>query len=531
MKLNCAWRVWLVPAALLIASCAKREPLPPAPQTVRISQRNEPTDLDPATASLPDEFFIIRALSEGLLVPNPDGGEPLPAAAERYEVSADGLTYTFHLRKGALWSNGDPVVAEDFVASFRRVLTPATGAPKAHLVYAVKNARAFVTGALTDFHAVGIQAEDPQTLAITLAVPNANFPRYVASGPWIPVNPRIVAEQGRAWTQPEHYVGNGPFTLAEWRPQQQIVVRRNPKYWNAAHVRTDELRFVRFDNNDTEERAYRARQIDVTMTIPQTKIASYARDHPAEFHRAPLAETRFFAFNTTRRPLTDERVRRALSLAIDRDRLVRDVLLGGQTPANRFLSPALLRSNRTAGADRSDQSFNPDEARRLLAEAGFSNGRGFPALELAGWDHNPVLEATQQMWRRELGIEVQIVIQEAKVHLAALNSGNYDIAFVTNLLDVPDPVAALGDFTRAAPNNFPHWRSAEYDERLNRAAAESDRAKADADLKAAENLLLDSAAIAPVYFNAQNWLMAPNVRGWEQDALWSRRYNDLRFDR
>lgn len=534
---------------ILCVGCSKHPRSGEPDQVLRISQRNEPADLDPATASLPDEFFIIRALSEGLLTPNPNGGAPLPAAADRFEVSPDRLTYTFHLRP-AQWSNGEPVTATDFFDSYRRVLTPATAAPKAHLFYAIKNARAFVSGAITDFSAVGIHAVDRHTLVITLAEPVADFPLYVASGAWIPVNPRVVARHDRAWTKPGNFVGNGPFTLAEWRPQQRIVVRKNPRYHDAAAVRLQEIQFIRFDNQDTEERAFRAGQLDVTMAVPQAKLDGYAREHPDELHHAPLAETRFIAFNTTRPPLQDQRVRLALSLAIDREKIVARVLHGGQLPAERFLSPALLQRGRSDNSPTSAQAgkeharssgaevvtdpanrhaFDAAAARELMAQAGFPNGKGFPRLEFSGWDRNPALEAIQQMWRQELGIDTELVVREAKVHLAALNAGNYDLAFVTNLLDVRDPVAALADFTTGAPNNFPHWRSPAFDQLVTAATttpAEQQRAR----VVAAERLLLAAAPVAPVYFNTQNWLMSDRVHGWEQDALWSRRYNDLWLD-
>jgi oligopeptide transport system substrate-binding protein len=497
-------------------------------QTLRISQRNEPADLDPATASLPDEFFVIRALSEGLLVPNPAGGAPLPAAAERFEVSPDGLTYTFYLRSDAHWSNGEPVIAADFVSSFQRVLTPSIAAPKAHLFFAVKNARAFASGAITDFDAVGIRAADARTVVVTLAKPMTQFPLYVASGAWIPVNPRAVTQHGRNWTQPEHYVGNGPFTLVEWRPQQRIVVTKNARYRDAGHVRLDRIEFIRFDSEDTEDRAFRAGQVDVTMSVPKSKIEAYAHERPADLHRAPLAETRFLSFNTMRSPLDDPRVRRSLALAIDRRKIVERVLHGGQQPATRFLSPALGLTDSPPKDATLD--YRPDEARQLLAAAGFPGGKGFPRLELTGWSTSPVLEAIQEMWRQELGIDVAVAVHEAKIHLAALQAGTYDIAFVTTILDVADPIAVLSDFTTAAPNNFPHWHSAEYDRLLNTAAAQRDWHDAALTTVSAETLLLRAAAIAPIYFNAQNWLMSPRVRGWQQDPLWTRCYHDISLD-
>ncbi len=519
-------------AAFALPACTQRERTTsstPA-DVLRISQRNEPADLDPATASLPDEFFIIRALGEGLLVPSPDGGSPAPALAERHDVSADGLVYTFHLRADLRWSNNEPLTAADLVASFQRTLAPATAAPKAHLFFAVKNARAFATGELADFTQVGFSAPDARTVVITLAQPTPHFLRYVASGTWIPINPRVVAAHGRAWTDPAHHVGNGPFVLAEWRPQQHIAVKKNPLYRDTARVRLSEIRFIRFDNGDAEERAFRAGQIDVTMAVPTAKLAAYARERPAELHRAPLAETRFLTFNTRRPPLDDPRVRRALAQAIDRPAIVDRVLLGGQEPAQRFLGPA-LRGN-TAVPLSSEFRHQPEEARQLLTAAGFPNGKNFPRLELTAWSPSqlPVLEAVQAMWRQSLGIEVALSIQEAKVHLAALATGAYDIAFVTTILDVADPIAVLRDFTRDAPNNFPHWHSDAFD-RLVAEAAHQPSESAQAPLLArAETLLLDAAPVAPLYFNTQNWLMAPRVRGWQQDALWNRTYDHLTLD-
>jgi oligopeptide transport system substrate-binding protein len=514
----------------LLAGCAKSAP-PAAGSTqiLRISQRNEPADLDPATASLPDELFIIRALSEGLVVPAPDLAPPQPAAAESWAISADGLVYTFHLRGHAQWSNRAPVTAEDFVASYRRALDPATAAPKAPLFFMVKNARAYATGQLADFSAVGFHAAGPLTLVVTLEHPMPRFLYYVASGPWIPVNPRVVARAGRLWTRPGSFVGNGAFTLVEWRPHQRIVVRKNPAYHGAARIRLDEIRFIAFDNGDAEERAFRAGQLDVTMAIPFTKLETYHRDRPDEANRAPLAETRYLAFNTTRAPLSDVRVRRALSLAVDRPRLVEKVLHGGQEPAYRLV-PAELRSPADHDLRLAGVGADPATARELLAAAGFPGGRGFPRLELSSWAGTAVCEAIQAMWKKELGIEVTLLSREAKVHLAALREGNYDIGFITAIPDVPDAANLLGDFTTDSPGNYPQWSDARYDLLITGTEHLSDHTRQAARLHEAEVRLLGECPLAPLYFNTTNWLMRSNVQGWHQDALWTRFYQDVYLD-
>jgi oligopeptide transport system substrate-binding protein len=476
-------------------------------------------------------LFIIRALSEGLVTPAPDNAPPEAAAAENWEVSPDGLTYTFHLRSTAQWSNGAPVTADDFVASYRRVLTPGTAAPKAPLFFMVKNARAFATGELHDFSAVGIRAPSPLTLVVTLERPMPQFLRYVASGPWIPVNPRVVTSLGRHWTRPGNFVGNGAFTLEEWRPHQRIVVRKNPAYHAADRIHLDEIQFIAFDSGDTEERAFRAGQLDITMAVPFTKLETYWTERPDEAHRAPLAETRYLTFNTTRPPLNDVRVRRALSLALDRTRLAEKVVRAGQEPAFRLIPPVLR------GADDRDTHLaggiedNVATARALLAEAGFPNGRGFPSLELSGWPVGPpVMEAIQEMWKKELGIDVKLLTREARVHVAALRAGLYDIGFITAIPDVPDAANLLADFTTGSTGNYPHWSDARYDDLMAAAANTPEAAQQAARLRDAEARLLEECPVAPLYFNTTNWLMRANVQGWHQDAFWTRFYQDVYLD-
>ena len=521
--------------AALQSACSKSEKSaatsPTTPQILRISQRNEPSDLDPATATLPDEFFILRALSEGLLIPDPAGGAPLPATAASYDVSADGLTYTFHLRPEAVWSDGSPVTAADFLATYRRILTPATAAPKAHLFYAVKNARAFFAGSVTDFSTVGFVAPTPLTLVITLAQPTPRFPYYVASGPWLPVNSRAIAQHGRTWTQPGHFVGNGPFILTEWRQQQRIIVRKNLRYRAAATVHLDEIQFIRLDSGDTEERAYRAGQVDVTMSVPFTKIEPYQRDRPAEFHRAPLAETRYLSFNTQRTPLNDARVRRALALAIDRKKIVERITRGGQTPSEQF-SPVPIDSPIPLEPSIWAPRLDPLLAARFLAEAGFPGGKNFPRFEVTAWSPSQVavLEALQAMWREHLGLDVTIGIREAKVHLSSLAAGTYDIAFVTTLIDVADATAVLAEFTTGAPGNYPHWSDADYDARLARLTATRDPGTRATLQAQADDHLLREAVVAPLYVNTRTWLMSPRVHGWSEDAFWTREYRGVRMD-
>jgi oligopeptide transport system substrate-binding protein len=508
-----------------VAGCAPR-PSAPDPSVLRLSQRNEPGDLDPARASLPDDFFIIRALGEGLVTPSAAGTAPQPAAASSWEISADGQVYTFHLRPGATWSNGEPVTAGDFVESYHRALTPATAAPKVALFFLVRGAEDFYRGRVADFSQVGFKAPDDHTLIVTLSHPAAQFLAYAASGPWIPVNPRVVTRHGRAWTRPEHHVGNGAFTLAEWRPNQRIVVQKRVDYWDAASIGLKGIHFLAFDNGDAEDRAFRAGQIDVTMAVPYSKLATYAAEQPSRLQHSPLHETRYLTFNTTRPPLNDIRVRRALALALDRSALVNQVLQGGLTVATHYVPTGLGGFAPTA-----QLAEDADEARRLLASAGFAGGAGFPRLEITGWTQTTVLEAIQAMWKKQLGLEVRIAVREARVHLAALQQGDYDIGFMTAIPDVADPADLLKELHSAAPANLPHWRDESFDRLL--AAAELVATPADrlARLADAEARLVAECPVVPLYFNARNYLLNPAVQGWREDAMWMRYYKGVSLRR
>jgi len=518
---------------LLAAGCPaaheKGKNMPPPPNSngrlqglvLRISQRNEPGDLDPATSSLPDEFFIIRALGEGLVAPDPAGGPPTPAAAESWEISADGLAYTFHLRH-AFWSDGTPVTAADFVESYRRVLNPATASPKASLFLMVSGAKGFLDGSSTDFSSVGIRALDSKTLEIRLLHPMPGFLDYAASGPWIPVNPSVVRRHGQGWTRPGRHVGNGPYVLEEWQPHRSIVLRRRADYWDAEHVSVDCLQFSAFDNSEAEERAFRAGQVDVTMALPPQKISVYRERNPGMLRQSALLETRYLSFNTRRTPLDDPRVRQALGLSIDREELCSRVLIGGQVPAARFLHPSL-----SGIPSQQKPLLDVGTARRLLAEAGFPGGKGFPVLELSGWSSLPVLEAIQAMWLTNLGIETKISVRDAKVHVGALTQGRYDVAMIVAIPDVNDPLNILEEFKGDAPGNYPHWNDTEYGSLVSRLELSTTSSERSRWVEASETRLLEESPVSPLYFNTRSYLVRPRVQGWTEDGLWNRFYKNI----
>ena len=480
-------------------------------------------DVDPHLAVNISEMDIVSALFEGLVSEDPVDLHPVPAVAERWDVSADQLTYTFHLRAGVRWSNGTPVTAEDFISSWRRVLTPSLAAPNASLLYVLQGAEAFAKGAEKDFRAVGAKALDPQTVQVTLAQPTPYFLSLLSHPAWLPVPVAViaasgpVAERGNPWTRPGKLVGNGPFQLQSWEPNQRLAVVKSPTYWDAATVRLNAIHFHPIDSLDAEERAFRAGQLHVTYALPFSKVEAYRRDAPQLLRVDPYLNTYFLRFNIKSPFLNEPRVRRALALGIDRAAIVGKVLRGGQLPAEAFTPPG------TAGYTPAARlPTDLAEARRLLADAGYPGGKGLPTFEIllgSSENHRLTAEAIQEMWRRDLGVQARLVSQEFKSVLAQRRTGNYQILFSDWVGDYLDPNTFLDVWRSDSGNNYTGWASPAYDSLLRSASLTSDPPARLAFFQQAEKLLLEAAPFAPLYYNSHIFLLQPAVKGWHPTLL------------
>jgi len=484
---------------------------------------SEVSDLDPQLVTGVAEHYVLSALFEGLVTEDPRDLHPVAGVAGSWDVSPDGLVYVFHLRPEARWSNGEPVTAGDFLASFRRLLTPSLGADNAAQFYVVRNAEAYHQGRLTDFSQVGFAALDGRTLRITLAHPAPYLLSLLAQTAALPV-PLPTLERygpadhrGNGWTRPGRLVGNGPFVLAQWRPNQAIVVEKSPAYWDSARVRLHAIRFYPIDSLDAEERAFRAGQLHVTYTLPAGRVDAYRRDASPFLRIDPYFNTYFFRLNTRRPPLDRPGVRRALALAVDRAAIARRILRGGQQPALSLTPPALADYTPPAGPP-----TEYAEARRLLAEAGYPDGRGLPTIELLynnSENHRLVAEAVQEMWRRELGVNVRLLNQELKTVLAERRSGEYQVLLSDWVGDYLDASTFLDVWRGAGGNNHTGWSSADYDALLAAAARTAAPAGRAGLLQRAETLLLDAAPVIPLYFNTHVFLLRPSVHGWYPNVL------------
>lgn len=492
-------------------------------QILHLSIGAEPEGLDPHLITSVSASDVLRALLEGLVGHHPRDLTPVPAAADSWEVSDDGRVYTFHLREEGRWSNGDPVRAEDFLFSYRRMLTPALGSQYAYMLWVVENARAFNTGEITDFSLVGFKAPDELTLEITLTHPTPYFLSLITHSSWHPVHPATVLAHGRIdqphtrWTRAGNFVGNGPFVMTEWRTHRHIAARPNPHYWDRENIRLNEARFHPIASPDTEDRAFRSGQLHVTKNAPPERITAYLRDQPEIVQSYPYLGVYYFRFNTEREGLRDPRVRRALSLAIDRESLVRNVLQGHVDPAFFFTPP------NTAGyTSEARTGFDPEKARALLAEAGFAGGEGFPRFELlfnTQETHRRVAEALQQMWRQHLNVHIGLVNQEWQVYLASVRGGDYDIARAAWIGDYLDPNTFLDMWVTDGGNNSTGWSHPEYDALIEAAARTLDPMERFSVFQRAEAILMEELPVTPVYHYRTSYLMRPSVRGWYPNVL------------
>ena len=494
-----------------------------------IGNGTEPQNLDPQTVKGVTENKIITAIMEGLIAYHPtDQALPEPGLAEKWEPNADSSEWTFTIRENAQWSNGDPVKASDFVFSYQRMLSPDFAADYADQLYIMVGAEDYKKGTLTDFSQVGVKALDDRTLRITLVGPTPYFLSILTHYSWFPVHPPTILKFGKIddrvslWTRPENYVGTGPFKLKEWKVNQVISVERNPKYWDAAKVLLNGIEFYPIEDQNTEERAFRAGQLHQTNEVPLDKIPGYRRDNARLIRLDPYLGTYFYRFNVTVPALKDVRIRQALNLTIDRESIVENITRGGQTPATGFTPPG-LGNYQTPDLI----SYDPDKARQLLAQAGFPDGKNFPKLEVlinTSESHKVIAEAIQQMWKEELGIEVSIRNEEWKVYLDSQTNLKYQISRSGWIGDYMDPITFLSLWTTGNGNNNTGWSNPEFDALIAQAQREGEAAKRFDLLQKAETIFLNDPPVGLIYWYTRIYLQSPHVKNWKPLLLDNHNY-------
>jgi oligopeptide transport system substrate-binding protein len=490
---------------------------------------SEPRTLDPQEAQGVTEHHIIMSMIEGLVAPSiDDQSKVVPGMADHWEHNEDYSSWTFHIGTDRKWSNGEPVKAGDFVFSYKRMLTPSFGAQYAENLFILKGAEDYYSGKITDFAQVGVKALDDHTLRIDLVGPTPYLLSLVQHDSWLPVCPTAILKFGAIdtrdsrWTRAENYVGNGPFKMKSWYPNDVIEVVRNPLYWDAANVKLNGINFYSIENSNTEERAFRAGQLHKTGQVPLDKVPSYRRTHPELIRVDPYEGVYFYRINVARKPLDNPKVRLALNLAVDREAIVKNILREDQKPATGYTPPGMGNYQPLNMI-----SYDPARARQLLAEAGYPNGKGFPKFTIhfnTLESHRAIAEAIQQMWKEELNIVVTLENQEWKVYLDTQNNKNYDLSRSAWIGDFMDPVTFLSMWTTGNGNNNTNWGSPKFDALIEQAARTGDPTVRFKILQDAENIFLTELPIVLVYWYTDTYLIRPSVQNWNPLVLGNHNY-------
>ncbi|GAB5413591.1 MAG: ABC transporter substrate-binding protein [Congregibacter sp.] len=470
------------------------------------------------------ENHLIRALFEGLAVKNPYTLEPEPGVAESWEFSDDGRVITFHINPTARWSNGDPVTAEDYVWSWMRALHPEMGNLYAYMLFPIHNAEAFFKREVDSFDEVGVKAPDPHTLEVTLTEPTPYFIQLMDHYSTFAVHRPTIEKHGKftdrftKWTRVENIVSNGPFVLEEWKLNRRITMRKNETYWDAGGVRLNKVVFYPTENLVSEERGFRAGQLHYTQYAPLDKIPVYQAMENSPYVQAPYLGTYFYLVNIRRPPVDDARVRRALSMALDRETLSRTVMQQSVVPAYSITPPGTLGYQPPKTF-----SHDPEGARALLAEAGYPNGENWPGIEITYntlESHRKVAVAVQQMWKDALNIDVTIANQEWKVYLDAVSSMNFDVARRGWIGDYVDPNNFLDLYLTDGGNNNTGYSNPVYDDLIARQAPQAKtREERFAAFYKAEKMLMEEMPIIPIYTYTSQHLIHPSVCGLPSNLM------------
>lgn len=494
--------------------------LPPAPHALRLDQ-NEPQTLDPALAGDFVSITVIDQLFTGLVERTPEM-DIVPAMARSWEVAEGGCKYTFRLRPDARWSDGTPVTADDFADAWKRVLTPATGSPTATLLYDIKGARALHRGETTDPNRVGVKATDPVTLVVELEGPTSYFPHLLAHPVCYPVPRHVVAAHGPAWTSIDTIVTNGPFRLESWQPGQGMTLVRNPDYRGRRTGNVERVELTFFSRwsvgLDTYPGLadYEADRLDrlVLANLPPAEREQVRQWHAGEYLSGPWLVTSLVRFDVRRPPFDDVRVRQALAHAADREGIADVTARGFVFPATGgFVPPGMAGHSEGIGL-----RYDPDRARQLLAEAGYPDGRGFPAVEmlLTSPNNAPASEALAAQWRENLGI----AITPRMIGFAALQermaADPPQVLLEGWLADYPDP----DGFLRVGLHHYPTgWHDDTYEHLIGTARRATDQSERMKLYTQADQTLMEAAVILPVFYSRFHLLVKPWVKRFPTSAV------------
>lgn len=486
---------------------------------------SEPATIDPAKNSAADAATLINHAFEGLMKLDKDGKTIVEGQAAKYEVNDDQTVYTFTLRDDAKWSDDKAVTAEDFVYAWQRLVNPDTGADYNYMIDMVLNANDIMEGKKKP-EELGIKAIDEKTVEVTLEKQTPYFLEVCAFPATFPVRKDIVEANGETWsTDPETYVGNGPYKLQSWEHQSKMTYVQNEKYYGVEDLGPDTINFVLMEDQNTILSAFKNGEILMGDDLPSEEIDAM-KDNGLVVESQ--LGTYYLSINTQKDVLNNEKVREALSLAIDRNYIVEKVAKGGQIPADTFVPTGLtdadgkteFHENATKWYDVNDYEGNVKKAKELLKEAGYENGKGLPSIELlCNPGHEPIMEAVQNMWKENLGVNSTISSQDWNVFIQTRKDGDFQVARDGWLADYNDPISFIDMWVTGGGNNNAHWSNAEYDKLVKEIKSTTDSAKRYELMHKAEDMLAKESPVVPLYYYTDLYLISDKLEGMYTSPL------------
>ena len=497
----------------------------------------DPETIDPALNNAVDGGNMLLHSFECLLALD-ENGQLVPGQAESWETSEDGLTWTFHLRDGLKWSDGSDLTANDFVYSWKRVCDPMVAAPYAETVLSmVEGYDKAIEG---DLDALQVVAQDDNTLVVTLSNPCSYFGSLAAFATLSPVQEATVTANGDAWeTSAATYISNGPFYVSEWVPGSYIMMTKNPYYWNADAIKLDGIKWNLIEDSNAAYSAYQTGEVLMIKSVPTEEIPSLKDS--ADFHVDPIIGTYYLSLNLERDAFKDARVRKALSLAIDRDYVANTLMQGTYSPADNFMGPGWIdmdgkqfKDNANGGQsyiDVNNYEADLEEAKQLLADAGYPDGEGFPSISYTTNDagyHKVVAEYVQQAWA-QLGIDLKVDIVEWASFTPMRRNGDFDIARNGWVGDYTDPSNMLELFYSTNGNNDGKFNNADFDAAIDLSRTTLDSAERSKALHTAEDILMEETGCIPIAYYNDFWLQSEKITGsWHSpNGFWYFMYADI----
>lgn len=532
------WLVcWVWPLLLGLTGCgpqaAPSEALnlsaAPPPHRLRLPLSGALDTLDPGRTADTLSTELVEQLFVGLTDFDSETLAVTPELATHWEVEDGGRRYRFHLREDARWSDGTPLVAGDLVWALRRNLRADTAAPYAHMLDVLENAAPLRAGESDDLSQLGVEAIDDHTVEFRLVAPTPFFPAMVAVSVYRPLPAKVIEAQGDDWTLPQHIVTSGAYILSQWKRRGQLLLKRNPQYYGADQVAIDEVQYLVVPESSVGLQLYRNEALDLLgaayLALPAESMSDILADPvlAAEYHNPPNLCTYYLGFNNQRFPTDNPLVRKALSAAVDRRLLVDVVTRGGEEPARTFTRPPIFGS---VAADAGiGMGFDPEQAKRWLAEAGFPNGRGMPVLQLhinASETHRKVARAVQHFLRHYLNVQLEVVELEWSEFIASLDQPNTPHLFRSGwCADYPDANNWLAEvFHPTESANYIGWSNEDFAQRVEQARGSTDPALRLRLYREAERILCEEqAAIMPLFFHTAGYLVKPRVKGWYHNPM------------